>query len=68
MNKLLLKTMRLMSRKSPVDVCAVCCAVLAITYKHMDDDDRDAIAQTIVECLTKIIGTRELDPDGKRVH
>jgi uncharacterized protein (DUF2267 family) len=68
MNRLLLKIMKVTRRKSPVDICAACCAVLAITYKHMDDDDREAIASTIASCLTMITGDQKRAQPNDRVH
>ena len=66
MNKLLLRVMRLTERENPVDVCAVCCAVIAITYKHMDDDDRERILPTITACLTGLTGDQK--QTSERIH
>jgi len=66
MNRLLLKIMHVTRRKDPVDVCAACCAVIAITYKHMDDEARETVAPTVAACLAGIVGERK--QPGERVH
>jgi len=68
MNKLLLKVMRVTRRENPVNTCAACCAVIAITYKHMDDEERETIAPTIVACLSGLTGNRTQAQPGEQVH
>jgi hypothetical protein len=66
MNKLLLQMMDMTKNKHPTTTCAVCCAVLAITYKRMDEDSRTAMAPVISECFALI--TEDQMQTDEQVH
>ena len=68
MNKLLIRIMGVVKHKSPVTVCSVCCAVIAIMYRRMDDEAREAISPVLAECFKMVTEDQEKMQAGERVH
>ena len=68
MNKLLILVMGMLKDEDPVTVCSVCCAVVMIIYKRMDDEGREAISPVILECFTVIAEDQKKMQVGEQVH
>ena len=66
MTKLLRRIMTVTQDKHPITVCAVCCAVIAIMHKRMDEDDRKYTRGLFAQCLDSLNeGATQAE---KRVH
>jgi hypothetical protein len=66
MTRLLERILKVTQDKHPITICAVCCAVIAIMHKRMDEDDREYSRGLIVSCLSQV--TEDPAQAVKRVH
>ena len=68
MTRLLDRIMKVTHDKHPITVCAVCCAVIAIMHRRMDEEDREASRPLINRCLSDLDLIEDQAQAGKRVH
>ena len=68
MTSLLRRIMEATDDKHPITVCAVCCAVIAIMHRRMDEEDREASRPLINRCLSDLDLIEDHAQVGKRVH
>jgi hypothetical protein len=68
LNKLLIQMMGVVKHKNPATVCSVCCAVVMIMYRRMDDEGREIMAPAIIECLSVITADQKKMQADERVH
>jgi hypothetical protein len=66
MTSLLRRIMEVTHDKHPITVCAVCCAVIAIMHRRMNDDDAEAVRPLVEQCLRSL--AEDPAQTGKRVH
>ena len=68
MTSLLRRIMEVTDDKHPITVCAVCCAVIAIMHRRMDEEDREASRPLINRCLSDLDLIEDQVRASKRVH
>jgi len=66
MTSLLRRIMEVTDDKHPITVCAVCCAVIAIMHRRMNEEDCEVTRPLVEQCLRSLME----DPaqTDKRVH
>ena len=55
MTSLLHRIMEVTGDNHPITVCAVCCAVITIMHRRMNEDNREAARPLISRCLSEVV-------------
>ena len=66
MTRLLDRIMKVTHDKHPITICAVCCAVIAIMHRRMNEEECEVTRPLVEQCLRSLME----DPaqTDKRVH